>query len=69
MKKPVVEYADCNLCLGCIAVAPSVFVCNDAGFIHVADAEPGCCYPEDAVDEAIAMCPKDCIRWEEEKSL
>lgn len=64
-KRPVVEYGDCSGCGGCIEVAPSVFSLNDLGFICIADALlEG--YPEDEINEAIAMCPEDCIHWEEE---
>ncbi|MEZ4528724.1 MAG: ferredoxin [Desulfobacterales bacterium] len=64
MKKPSIEYGDCSHCGGCIEVAPSVFCGSDLGFINVIDPEPGCCYPEDLIDEAIALCPEKCISWE-----
>ncbi|GBC62706.1 ferredoxin [Desulfonema ishimotonii] len=64
-RTPVVDYSGCNQCGGCIVISPSVFTCNDSGYIDVADAEPGC-YPEDEINEVIAICPGDCIAWDEE---
>jgi ferredoxin len=61
-RRPVVELGDCSRCEGCIAVCPSVFRMNDAGFIDVTDLEE---YPLAEVDEAIKNCPEDCIEWEE----
>jgi ferredoxin len=63
MKRPVVEYGDCTLCEGCVAVCPSVFRINDAGFIEVTDLDS---YPLSEVNEAIKNCPTDCICWEED---
>lgn len=63
MKRPVVDYSVCNLCGSCEAVCPAIFSCNDAGFIDVMDVEE---YPEAEVDEAIAVCPEDCICWEDD---
>ena len=62
-RRPVVDMADCSRCEGCIAVCPSVFFMNDAGFIEAAELEA---YPEKEVDEAIKNCPEDCICWDEE---
>lgn len=64
MKRPVVELGDCTLCEGCVAVCPTVFRVNDAGYIEVADLQT---YPIDEVNEAIKNCPTDCIRWEEDE--
>jgi ferredoxin len=63
MKRPVVEYGDCTLCEGCVAVCPAVFRINDAGFIEVTDLDS---YPLSEVNEAIKNCPTDCICWEED---
>ncbi len=61
-RRPVVDLGACSRCEGCIAVCPSVFRMNDAGFIEVADLDA---YPQDEVNEAIKNCPEDCIDWEE----
>jgi len=61
LRKPAVDIARCTLCEGCIAVAPSVFRMNDAGYIEVAELDV---YPVDDVDDAIKYCPEDCIYWE-----
>lgn len=59
---PVIEYGLCILCEGCIEVAPTVFFLNrEKGFIEVADMKK---YPQQLVDEAIKLCPADCISWE-----
>jgi ferredoxin len=48
--------------LGCIEVCPAVFRMNTAGgYVEVNDLET---YPTDLVDEAIKLCPADCIAWE-----
>ena len=61
-RRPVVDLGACSLCEGCIAVCPSVFRLNDAGFIEVAELDD---YPQDEVNEAIKNCPEDCIEREE----
>jgi len=61
LKKPVVDIGLCTLCEGCLEMAPSVFVLNDAGYIEVADLDA---YPVDEVNDAIKYCPEDCISWE-----
>ena len=59
---PSVDIGLCNSCLGCIAIAPSVFQLNEiTGCIEVLDMEG---YPEELVGEAITNCPKKCISWE-----
>jgi ferredoxin len=63
VKRPVVDMADCTLCMGCVAVCPEVFSLNEAGYIAVADLPA---YPTALVDEAIKYCPEDAIHWEEE---
>lgn len=61
-KRPVVDIGRCNLCGGCIEVAPKIFRINDElGFLEVIECEH---YGEEEVDEAIKICPEDCIEWE-----
>lgn len=62
MRYPVVDLSECVDCDGCVEVCPEVFGRSDAGYIQVADLKS---YPESCVDEAIMMCPADCIAWEE----
>ena len=62
MKKPVIDQSACSQCEGCIAVCPLVFRKNPAGFIELAELDQ---YPEAEVEEAIKLCPEDCIYWEE----
>jgi len=61
-RKPVLDLSECTDCDGCIELCPEVFKRNPAGYIEV--AEPGD-YPEACVEEAMRMCPADCIVWEE----
>ena len=61
LKKPVVDIGLCTLCEGCLEMAPTVFIMNDAGYIEVADLDV---YPRDEVNDAIKYCPEDCIDWE-----
>lgn len=64
MHRPVVDLALCTQCMGCVELAPGVFDINQAGgYIEVAELEA---YPQAEVDEAIAICPADCIAWEDE---
>ncbi len=59
---PTVDIGKCTLCMGCVEVAPQVFRYNKAGdYIEVLDLDE---YPEKEVDEAIKICPADCIEWE-----
>ena len=64
MRMPVVDIGRCTLCGGCVEVAPQVFRLNGAlGFIEVVDLEV---YPVEDVDEAIRLCPEDCIAWSDD---
>ncbi len=65
MKKiPVIDLGRCTLCEGCIEVAPEVFRHNEAtGYVEVLDVP---LYPTQDVNEAIKICPEDCIYWDEE---
>jgi ferredoxin len=60
MRRPEIDLGACNGCGTCIEVSPDVFRFNDLGFVQVADLDA---YPEAEVDEAIALCPEDCIYW------
>jgi ferredoxin len=63
MRTPMVDLGRCSVCLGCIEVCPAVFRLNEAGgYLEVVSLAE---YPEDEVDEAIKLCPEDCIDWEE----
>ena len=59
---PAVDIADCIDCGGCIELCPEVFRKNEMGYIEVA---PLLEYPHSAIQEAINICPVDCITWEE----
>jgi len=62
-KVPSIDLGDCRDCGACLEICPAVFVKNDnTGIIEVMDLPD---YPEDRVEEAIALCPEDCITWEE----
>lgn len=63
MRRPTIDLGGCNGCGACISICPEVFTWNDLGFTEVLDLAV---FPEAAVDEAIAICPEDCIYWEEE---
>jgi len=60
---PVVDMGKCTDCGSCLEVCPEVFKKNpEAGYIDVTNLDN---YPEDCVQEAISVCPVDCISWEE----
>lgn len=62
VKVPAIDLSECTDCDGCIEICPAVFHRNEVmGYIEVFDLEE---YPEEAVQEAIKMCPADCIGWE-----
>ena len=59
---PVVDLGECTDCDSCIELCPGFFKRNkDTGFIEVTECLE---YPEDVIDEAISVCPADCIAWE-----
>ena len=63
MRKPAVDIGVCTKCGGCIEVAPKIFRFNEAaGYLEVCDLEQ---YDKELVEEAIKICPEDCISWEE----
>jgi ferredoxin len=60
---PVIDTSRCTDCESCLEICPIVFKRNKGtGLIEIADLSE---YPENEVREAIAMCPEDCISWEE----
>ena len=62
-RKPAINAGECNDCESCLEVCPAVFRRNvETGFIEVMDLDE---YPEDGVQEAISLCPADCLDWEE----
>ena len=62
-KFPVIDLRECTDWGSCLEICPAVFIKNDEqGHIEVIDLPE---YPEDEVLEAIAICPSDCITWEE----
>jgi ferredoxin len=62
MKNPAIDLGLCTGCDSCLEICPAVFRRNpDTGLIEVADFPE---YPEEVI-EAIALCPADCISWEE----
>lgn len=64
MKIPVIDLGLCTQCEGCLAVCPQVFRMSQANaMLEVVDLAE---YPEDCVNEAIMICPADCITWEDQ---
>ncbi|MBW1980228.1 MAG: ferredoxin [Deltaproteobacteria bacterium] len=62
-KVPAIDLSDCSYCGGCISVCPEVFHLHEcAGYIEVVQLAE---YPEEKVQEAINICPEDCICWQE----
>jgi ferredoxin len=62
-KVPVIDLWKCSECESCLEICPSVFRRNkETGLFEVIDLLE---YPEEEVEEAMSMCPVDCITWEE----
>ena len=60
---PVVDMGQCTDCGSCLEVCKEVFKKNsETGYVEVISLSE---YPEDCVQEAISVCPADCIAWEE----
>ena len=64
MKKiPAIDIRCCTDCESCLEMCPEVFIRNrETGLIEIADLDD---YPEEPVNQAISICPADCISWEE----
>jgi ferredoxin len=59
---PQIAISECTDCESCLELCPSVFKKNkETGLIEVIDLSE---YPEDDIEEAMSMCPADCISWE-----
>ncbi|MFH1625358.1 MAG: ferredoxin [Pseudomonadota bacterium] len=61
-KIPSIDMAECVDCGGCVEICPTVFKKQEAGYIQVMELTE---YPEEAVQEAINICPTDCITWKD----
>lgn len=60
---PTVDLGQCTDCGSCVEVCPEVFSKNpNTGYIEIVFSDE---YPEDCVQEAISICPAECIFWEE----
>lgn len=60
---PTIDLGRCTDCESCVELCPEVFRYNEAGYLEVADLPS---YTAACIDEAISMCPADCISWVEE---
>jgi len=62
-KKVTIEEEECIGCGSCEEVCPEVFKLNDeTDKAEIIKAEGG---PEDLIEEAIGICPVECIYWED----
>jgi ferredoxin len=62
-KKVTIDEEECIGCGSCEEVCPEVFKLNDeTDKAEVIKAEGG---PEDLIEEAIGICPVECIYWED----
>ena len=58
------DLSRCSKCGGCIEVAPEIFSFSESGgYIEICDLDY---YDRDEVEEAMKLCPEDCIHWEEQ---
>ena len=59
---PSIDLGQCTDCGSCVEICPEVFRKNsETGYIEIVSLYE---YPEDCVQEAISICPTDCISWE-----
>ncbi|MBE3585241.1 MULTISPECIES: ferredoxin [Desulfofundulus] len=62
-KIPYIESEECLACGSCVDVCPDVFQMNETlGFAEVVNPQGA---GEDEIQEAIDMCPAQCIHWKE----
>ena len=62
-KIPFIDVSRCTDCGSCLEICPEVFRKNgQTGLIEVHDTS-GC--SEEKIQEAINICPADCILWDE----
>ncbi len=63
-RRPALDLSRCSDCEACLDLCPEVFLRNpETGRIEVADLSA---YPEEAVEEVMANCPKDSVGGEDE---
>ncbi|HHW42352.1 ferredoxin [Desulfofundulus thermobenzoicus] len=62
---PYIDSEECMSCGSCAETCPDVFQMNDTlGFAEVVNPHGA---SEDEIQEAIDMCPAQCIHWNEEE--
>ena len=62
-RRVYIDEDECIGCGSCEEICPEVFKFNEeAEKAEVVKPEGG---PEDLIEEAIGVCPVDCIHWEE----
>jgi ferredoxin len=61
-KIPTIDIGECTDCEACLELCPGVFHRNEeTGIIEILPLQK---YPKKEIEEAIAMCPCDCIGWD-----
>lgn len=61
-RNPAVDRSACTDCESCISLCPGIFKRNsDTGCIEVAELSD---YPENEIEQAMSMCPGNCITWQ-----